>query len=78
MLQGSIPPPYTHRVNDFKVPSLVGLGLDEVDKWWANHHKGALAALGDFARDVLGGQQQGEGTVGGACMCVAPGRTGGS
>lgn len=57
------------------MPSLVGLGLDEVDKWWANHHKGAMAALGEFARDVLGGQQQGEGTAC-ACMCVGSGENG--
>ena len=44
-------------MNEFKVPALIGLGLDEVDKWWANHHKGTLMVLGDFARDVLVGQQ---------------------
>ena len=51
------PKPIHIRVNEFKVPALIGLGLDEVDKWWANHHKGTLMVLGDFARDVLVGQQ---------------------
>ena len=44
-----------HSVNDFKVPVLSGLGLDEVDKWWASHHKGVLMQLGGFAADVLVG-----------------------
>ena len=49
------PPP--NSLNDFKVPVLSGLGLDEVDKWWASHHKGVLMQLGGFAADVLVGGQ---------------------
>ena len=49
--------PFPHSVNDFKVPVLSGLGLDEVDKWWASHHKGVLMQLGGFAADVLVGGQ---------------------
>ena len=51
------PPHHPHSVNDFKVPVLSGLGLDEVDKWWASHHKGVLMQLGGFAADVLVGGQ---------------------
>ncbi|GAX83943.1 hypothetical protein CEUSTIGMA_g11367.t1 [Chlamydomonas eustigma] len=42
------------RVNDFKVPTLVGIGMDEVDKWWASHFQAVAIALGEFAKEVMG------------------------
>ena len=48
------------RVSDSKVPTLIGLGLDEIDRWWASNHQRTLGELGGFAEQMLVAAPSGE------------------